>query len=226
MKPGCPWKGDNRDWRVMQADHLDPKGLKDPANKWVHAVSEYKWWPGNGGVPAMRLEAAKCQWICGFCHSLEPTSNSGQRCGNPVDMPAGKSSGTKGEVAQYEAKRKATIRYPKQQHVDAEKLRIGCCAKCDRGVTKETCVAFQFDHIDETTKLIGKDTLAGESGGVAGLVHNVANRAALGEIKDVLDAEMAKCQLLCANCHKLKTWDEKGGDDSDDSDDSDSDDGE
>ena len=162
MKPGCPWKGVDRDWRVMQADHLDPKGLQDPANKKVHAVSQYKWWSGNGGVPAMRLEAAKCQWICGFCHSLEPTSKSARRCGNPADMPAGKSSGTKEEKKQYEAKRNATIKYPKQQHVDAAKLRIGCCAKCDRSVAKETCVAFQFDHIDETTKLIGKDTLAGK----------------------------------------------------------------
>ena len=242
MKPGCPMKGvDNRDWRVLQADHLDPKGLNDPANKKVHIVSHYKWWSGNGGVPAMRLEAAKCQWICGFCHHLEPTSDSARRCGDPAGMPAGKRSGTEEEAAQYYAKRKATIVYPKQQHVDAEKLRIGCCAKCDRTVAKETCVAFQFDHIDETTKIKGKDTLAGKTGGVAGLVNNNAKRAALdvvydaqgkiryddhgvicvrdSEFKDVLDAEMAKCQLLCANCHKLKTWDAKGGDDSDDSDD-------
>ena len=173
----------------------------------------------RGGVAAMRLEAAKCQWICGFCHYLEPTSASARRCGDPAGMPAGKSRGTKEEVAQYNAKRKATIKYPKQQHVDAEKLRIGSCAKCDRGVAKETCAAFQFDHIDETTKIKGKDTLAGERGGVAGLVNNNANRAALGEIKDVIDAEMAKCQLLCANCHKLKTYDTNGDDDSDDSDD-------
>ena len=224
MKPGCPMKGvDNRDWRVLQADHLDPKGLNDPANKKVHKVSDYIWWSSmdRGGVPAMRLEAAKCQWICGFCHSLEPTSKSGRRCGDPAGMPVGKQgkSATKEEVAQYNAKYKATIVYPKQQHVDAEKLRIGCCARCDRGVARETCVAFQFDHIDETTKLIGKDTLAGETGGVAGLVHNNVKCAALGEIKDVIDAEMAKCQLLCANCHKLKTYDAKGGDDGDDSDD-------
>ena len=46
------------------------------------------------------------------------------------DMPDGKRSGTKEEVAQYRAKHTAKIRFPKQQHVDAEKLRRGCCARC------------------------------------------------------------------------------------------------
>jgi len=205
MKDGCPLKGNQRDWRVLQADHVDP------ADKVFH-LSGYKWWSGNGGVPAMRLEAAKCQWICGFCHFLESTSASGRRNGNPDDMECGNVSkyATKEEQNQYHAWRDARIRYPKHQYIDKEKLKRGCCAKCKRSVTPETCVAFQFDHIDETTKMIGKDTLAGETGGVGGLTANHAKCAALDEIKDVIDAEMDKCQLLCANCHKLKSWD--GGD--------------
>ena len=225
MKQGCPMKGADRDWRVLQGDHIEP------ANK-VHKLSDYKWWAGNGGVPKMRLEAAKCQWICGFCHVLEPTSLAGKRCGDPVDMPDGKWDGTTEEKKQHNAKHKAKIRYPKHQYVDAAKLRIGCCARCNRGVTPETCVAFQFDHVDEATKMKGNDTLAGGLGGVGGLVSNDTKRAALdvvydaqgkiqyddhgvicvrdSEFKRVLDAEMAKCQLLCANCHKLKTWDGEG----------------
>ena len=210
-------RGANRDWRVLQGDHIDPKGLIDPANKKVEALSEYKYWPGHGGVPAMRREVPKCQWICGFCHNLEPTSKSSRRCGDPANMPDGKCSGTDEEKKQYEAKRNATIKFPKQQHVDAEKLRLKCCKRCKRAVTPETCVAFQFDHIDEITKMIGKNTLAGEkTGGVAGLVTNCANAAALDNIKPILDAEMAKCQLLCANCHKLKTNDGETVEDSED----------
>jgi len=30
--------------------------------------------------------------------------------------------------------------------------------------------------------------------------------AALDKVRDLLDAEMAKCQLLCANCHARKTF--------------------
>jgi len=236
QKAGCPMRGANRDWRVLEGDHIDPKGLLDPANTKVEALSEYRWWPGHGGVPAMRLEVPKLQWICGFCHSLESTSKSGRRCGDPADMPDGKSTGTDEEIAQYKAKHSAKIRFPKQQYVDAEKLlRRKCCKRCERAVTPATCVAFQFDHRDETTKMKGNDTPAGKDGGVAGLVQNHANAAALdvvydaqgkiqyddhgvicvrdNEFKPVLDHEMAICRLLCANCHKLKTSDgEKVGD--------------
>ena len=200
MKPGCCERGPNA-WQVLEADHLVPEYK-------THALSDYFWWAWNGGPAAMRAEAAKCQWICRFCHSLEPTGNQANRCGDPAAMPDGKQGkhATEEETKQYHAKHHAKIVYPKQAYVDAEKLRRGRCLTCEREVTPANAFAFQFDHRDETTKLIGKDTLAGKKGGVGGLVGNHAKRAALPKIKDVLDAEMAKCDLLCANCHKRKTY--------------------
>ena len=195
---GCCEKGPNA-CQVLEADHLVPEDK-------THALSDYMWWSYNGGTEAMRAEAAKCQWICRFCHFLEPTGNPAKRCGDPATMPDGKRSGTEDETKQYKAKHKAKIRFPKQQYVDAEKLRRGCCLTCERWVTPANVFAFQFDHRDETTKMIGQATFAGERGGVGGLVANCAKRAALDEIKPILDAEMAKCDLLCANCHKRKTW--------------------
>jgi hypothetical protein len=64
--------------------------------------------------------------------------------------------------------------------------------------------AFHFDHRDELTKMMGG--LAGKNGGVAGLVNNCANAASLDKIEGVIDAEMAKCDVLCANCHHRKTY--------------------
>ena len=184
---------------VIEADHIDP-------SQKVHALSAYKWWACNGGVAAMRLEAEKVRMLCRFCHKLKETGNAARRYGDPDLMPDGKRSGTETEVAQYDAKRHAKITYPKQSYVDAEKLRRVHCLQCERPVTAETTVSFEFDHRDPETKMIGKGTLAGANpGGVAGLVGNCGKAASLAKIKGVLDAEMAKCDLLCANCHKRKT---------------------
>jgi hypothetical protein len=221
-------------WQVLQANHLDPKTK-------VYALSNYPWWAKKEWtvdqcVAEMRKEAAKCNFLCGFCHALDENGKQANRHGDPDAMPPGKRSGTEEEVAQYKAKHAAGIRFPKQQFVDAEKLRRGCCANpaCRRAVTPETCVAFHFDHRDERTKMKGKDTLAGKVGGVAGLVHNHAKRAALdvvydsngkityddqgficvrdNEFKGILVAEMDKCDLLCHNCHHRKTrYDGPGG---------------
>ena len=155
----------------------------------------------------MRAEAAKLQWLCRFCHRLEPTTHASDRCGDPTFMPDGKRRGTKEEQDQYYAKRHAKIKYPKQCYVDAEKLRRGFCLNCKCQVTPANVVAFEFHHRDETTKMKGEGTLAGKQGGVAGLVHNCAKRAALAKIKPVLDNEMALCDLLCCNCHKRETFD-------------------
>jgi hypothetical protein len=186
---------------VIEADHIDP-------SQKVYKLSDYPWWSCHGGVAAMRLEAEKVRMICKFCHRLEETGKPANRSGDPELMPTGKQGmhATKEEVKQYSAKRHATIRYPKQEHVDAEKRRRAHCLQCDRPVTAATAFAFDFDHRDPETKMKGEETLAGKEGGVSGLVSNCAKRASLDKIEGVLDAEMAKCDLLCANCHKRKTF--------------------
>ena len=196
----CPERG-MASWIVLQADHgTNPKKL---------ALSQYIHWAlkRNGGVPGMREEATQiAQWICGFCHALEPTSASGRRCPDPETMPDGKSSGTKEETKQYKAKHNARIRYPKQQHVDAKKREIGRCQypDCGRRVVVGNEPSFHFDHRVESTKCKASkgDDLFGKDGGVSGLVHNSSKAAALDKVEHLLDAEMVpKCDLLCVNCH-------------------------
>jgi hypothetical protein len=212
--PDCRERGPGA-WQVLQANHLDPETK-------VYGLSEYVWWAKGEWtvdqcVSEMRKEAAKCNFLCGFCHALDEHSNGANRNGDPDAMPDGKRSGTEEEVAQYMAKHHAKICFPKQQFVDAEKLRRGCCANpaCRRVVAPETCVAFHFDHRDERAKMMGKDTLAGaKPGGVAGLVRNDTKRAALDEIRQILVAEMDKCDLLCHNCHHRKTYYDESGDES------------
>ena len=194
-------------WCVLEADH--GTNLKmTRADGTPVALSQYKWWSGNGGVAAMRVEAQQIhQWICRLCHALEPTSSSGQgrRCGNPDGMPRGKqgSGATPEEVAQYKAVHKARVVYPKQQHVDARKRDVGACLHCRRAVIAGEEVGFDWDHRDEATKC--KGGLYGKVGGVSGLVSNDAKAASLDEVAPLLDAEVDKCDLLCRPCHHRKT---------------------
>ena len=201
----CPERGDGA-WCVLEADHgTNPKQTRVVKGKRTTVgLSAYIWWAGHGGVAAMRVEAQQIhQWICGHCHALEPTSKSGRRCANPDDMPPGKRRGTPEEAAQYMARHKALVKYPKQQHVDARKRDVGACLHCRRAVVAGEEAGFDWDHRDEATKC--KGGLYGKHGGVAGLVTNCAKAAALDEVRELLDAEMDKCDLLCRPCHHRKT---------------------
>ena len=209
----CPVRGPDV-WPVLTADHgTNPKKTHEVKNKKTGKVttkplnlSNYKLWPKVGGVPAMEAEAAQIEkWICKFCHALEPTSTQGRRCGDPATMPEGRQGkdATPLEVQQYKARHRAKIKYPKQRHVDARKHGIGACATCARRVLPGTEPAFEFNHLDEATKC--KGGIFRRVGGVSGLAYNHTKAAALDKVKDLLDAEMAKCNLLCSNCHHRHT---------------------
>lgn len=204
--PDCVERGEQA-WCVLEADHVHTKSCDDNELRKEERLSQYTYWVCNGGVPAMRAEAAKgINWPCRFCHRLEKTNSTANKYEDPSTMPDGKRRGTDEEQKQYDDKRLATIKYPKQQFVDAHKRDVlKCCELCARPVLKGQEHAFIFDHLDPTTKMIGKDTLARKKGGVAGLVNNCAKAATLDEIEDVLVNECGLCRLLCANCDHRQT---------------------
>jgi hypothetical protein len=70
------------------------------------------------------------------------------------------------------------------------KLKIGHCAHCKLLVTKENTVCFDFDHIEwkDKTNSISAMTLSSF---------------------DAIHKEITKCQLLCSNCHRLHTHNNK-----------------
>jgi len=203
--PECPERGPDV-WPILTADHgTNPKAKHRKTGKSL-GLSDITRWPSHGGVSAMEAEAVQIEkWICHMCHRLETTSSAGSRYPDPATMPLGKSTGSNPEIAQYNARYKATITYPKQQYVDSAKRRIGCCAACKRPVVPGTEAGFDFDHLDESTKGRGGLFRKQGGGGVAGLVGNHVKAAALERVQGLLDAEMDKCQLLCRNCHVRKT---------------------
>lgn len=84
------------------------------------------------------------------------------------------------QYAEYMRNYELRVRKPL---IEAEKLRRGACLDCGLAVTPDTFVIFDFDHRDPSAKRSG------------------VNRTA----PYYLVAEMAKCDLRCANCHRLKT---------------------
>lgn len=75
----------------------------------------------------------------------------------------------------------------RRKEVDDIKLSRGCM---DCGYNTHPA-ALDFDHRPGTDK--------------------VCNVARLTEAaREVLYAEIAKCDVVCANCHRIRTWDPKG----------------
>ena len=68
-----------------------------------------------------------------------------------------------------------------------EKLRRGSCMDCGMEVTRQNYVCFDFDHRNPAEKLFA----------ISAKNRDVAEA--------VLQAEFAKCDLVCANCHRLRT---------------------
>ena len=223
----CPERGVHV-WCILTAEHGTNPKKRDAKGKPL-ALSDYTRWQS---VPAMIEEAKQIEkWTCHCCAALDPSSAQANRCADPATMEKGKSKGNKEEVQAYVARHNAVRKYPKHQHVDAAKRRVGCCAACARPVVAGKEVQFEWDYRDESSK--EKGGLFGKRGGVAGLVHNHTNAAALefdtesafepieplydaarlgknvgnptGHVRELLDAEMAKCDLLCRNCHMRRT---------------------
>ena len=67
-----------------------------------------------------------------------------------------------------------------------KKLEVGACEVCGLVVTKENFMCFDWNHIDPTNKAF------------------IVSRARYTSIDNIL-TEIAKCNLLCAICHRLHT---------------------
>ena len=79
------------------------------------------------------------------------------------------------------------------QFILNEKMKRRQCVICKIAVTPQTSCCFDFDHIIHADK---KFSISGSS-------QKHMSRV------EVIIAEMAKCQLLCCKCHRLKTLDER-----------------
>lgn len=80
----------------------------------------------------------------------------------------------------YQAERRA----PRQALVDKIKAESGCM---DCGLVPEHMQVLEFDHRPDEVKLF-----------------HISDRMVQGTVEDLL-AEIAKCDIVCANCHRVRT---------------------
>jgi hypothetical protein len=85
----------------------------------------------------------------------------------------------KKEAGVYAAEHRA----PRRAQINAIKVSVGC-ADCGY---REHPAALDFDHLPGYTKLFG--------------IGNNPDRSWVS-----LEAEMAKCEVVCANCHRVRTF--------------------
>ena len=79
-------------------------------------------------------------------------------------------------------------RLDNSQFVDDVKLKISECQECKKKVTVDTLCCFDFDHLDQNTKL-----------------YNIGKLRVSKVDQQIIKDEIEKCQLLCCICHKRKT---------------------
>jgi len=117
------------DWRLIQADHIDPKAKKRKrTGESGHSLSHYAWWACNGGVEAMKEEAKKCQALCIFHHKIK----------------------TKDERRDLTQKSKVE----KQAIIKEKKRERGKCLKCGMKCVEGNEFLFDLDHRDPEEKTI------------------------------------------------------------------------
>lgn len=154
----------------------------------MHNLSDYMWWVWNGGVDAMKAEAAKCVPRCRNCHSMQSSGNKYKRKYATIEeMPTDTNQQRIAKLTRQYIDEKIAF-------VDSHKLRLGGCEDCSATVTPESCHVFVFAHRDATTK-------------VKSVAQHCNTHATLKRLQPVLEQEMEKCRLLCSVCHSKETRD-------------------
>jgi len=189
------------------------------AERKLEAVSNYKYWAWNGGVPAMRAEAAKCAPLCRMCHRIDPSSTS---------APVNAGSRAKAAAKEYATKEKRRIavlhagyKEDKRNFVNKLKCEVGVCERpgCPRdGPSDGQCVegyeaCSDWDHKDPATKGRAISAIVADNRSLATSKPEILQELGLPhdfnvDTDPIPPVAERRCRLLCCNCHQTrKQWD-------------------
>ena len=132
-------------------------------------------------VPQMPLkkikeEASKCELRCRICHSIKSHSENYNNTGQNVVQ-----NNDPRNVSNRELRKKRRF------YVDNIKRMVGACQMCGYEYDGKPYV-FDFDHIQKEDK-----------------VKNISWHIGHGSAIEKINKELARCVLLCRNCHAIRT---------------------
>lgn len=130
-------------------------------------------------------EIAKCDIVCANCHRIRTYAAF---MGGKLRPPEFQRKATPAATPALQRRRDAWHRRRQAQLELLERLRSHACADC--GLTYATCV-MESDHRDPSQKRY--------------LVSRMPGRVKLA----TLLAEIAKCDVVCSNCHRVRTYQRK-----------------
>jgi hypothetical protein len=176
---GCCQMCENTDFRVLQFDHMIPGEKVCMVTCATQSDTEFF------------EEVAKCQLLCANCrhlkthYSAQPERDIGATTHHMDEH--GKMMHTTANAYTPDTSlpppKRTRVREAHRQRIDNAKVKLGgCCRSCGTSDFR----ILQFDHIIPDDKLMDVTQMEG------------SDDLAFSE-------EVAKCQLLCANCHHLKT---------------------
>jgi hypothetical protein len=164
---------------VLEFDHLGNKlfNISQCAHLYVRSMTDEE------AQHVLRVELEKCQVLCRFHHQIKSAKDHRKRADKK------RKSDDEGTAKQIHSRKYAREkRMFNKQHVMSKKLKVGQCGHCPRIVTIDNTSGFDFDHLDRKTK------------------HCAISRMATWRNSiEIIDKEIEKCMLLCANCHFRKT---------------------
>jgi hypothetical protein len=86
-----------------------------------------------------------------------------------------------------------TFNYNVKNYIDSVKVKLGYCADCEMPCEHWNVMMFAFDHLDPTLKSFSLSKA----------------QAQKNCTQELIDTEIAKCELVCHNCHAYRTWVER-----------------
>ena len=168
-------KCDIDDWRIMVADH--DVGAKEDHK----GLADYAYWAKNGGVDAYLAELKRCTPKCKLHHNV--TTNEYRLLYGNCDKQL---SNDPINVKRREWRARL------QKYAWSKKIGSRCSV-CNLKCTYDLKCGFEWDHLpwEEKKYELGE----------------IPHRHATSYDKGVkmVDEEVAKCRLLCGNCHHIFT---------------------